>query len=221
MSQDAPTPGSQQQPQSLQRLSATRLWFPLLLQTALILAIPAQTLYTQITGKTIFLQTLPVDPYDFLRGYSQTLSYDISRVENLGQLPGWKELSRQQTPDAKYLKAGTRFYVILAAPTSIESQPAKAWKPVRVTSDLPAALPANQVAIQGKFTGSGIVYGLETYYMPESQSQEVNTDLNRWERNRQQRSVVVEVKVDAQGRAVPISLWVSDPASKALRNYRF
>lgn len=225
MSQDMRSPSTtpailDKQPQLPKRLSAKRLWFPLLLQTGLILAIPAQTLYTQLTGKTVIIQTVPVDPYDPLRGYSQTLSYDISRLDNLRQLPGWQELSTQQDrvnpntlPNSQDLKVGTRFYVILEAPVSTESQPPKAWNPVRVSSSIPASLPAKQVAIQGKYTGNSIQYGLETYYMPESQRQEINQDIVQ--RGRQQQSIVVEAKVDAQGNAVPISFWVSD------RNYHF
>jgi uncharacterized membrane-anchored protein len=203
-----------QQQAQLLPLSSKRFWFPLLLQTALILVVPAQAWYTQVTGKTVFLQTLPVDPYDFLRGYSQTLSYEISRVDRLQQLPGWQELSQQKTLNSAPFKAGTRFYVILAAP-AFESQPPQAWKPIKVSSQLPDTLPANQIAIEGKSTGGRIEYGLETYYMPESQSQEVNQDINRVQQDMQRQPVIVEVKVDAQGRAVPISLWVSK------RNYRF
>jgi uncharacterized membrane-anchored protein len=212
------TPALQgRQSQLPERLPGWRLWVPLLLQTGLILAAPAQPFYTQITGKTVILQTIPVDPYDPLRGYSQTLNYDISRLDNLRNLPGWKELVGQQgskKSSSNYLATGTSFYVILEAPASTESQPPKAWKPVRVSGNYPT-LPANQIALKGKSTGNSIEYGLETYYMPESRRDEINQDINQAQRGRQQQSSVVEVKVDAQGRAVPISFWVSK------RNYRF
>jgi uncharacterized membrane-anchored protein len=51
--------------------------------------------------------------------------------------------------------------------------------------------------------------------MPELRRDEINQDINQVQRGKQQQSSVVEVKVDAQGRAVPISFWVSK------RNYRF
>lgn len=196
-----------------QRLPVWRLWVPLLLQTGLILAIPAQAFYTQLTGKTVVLQTIAVDPYDFLRGYSQTLNYNISQLETLKRLPGWKELKSQ---NSDYLTAGSKFYVILAAPASNSSTPPQPWKPVRVSSDRPITLPANQIAIQGKSNGSSIVeYGVETYYMPESRRDEINQDIMQARNGRVQQSVVVEVKVDNQGHAVPMSFWISD------RNYRF
>ena len=84
-----------------------------------------------------------------------------------------------------------------------------------VSSNRPTSLPANQIALKGKSTGNLIEYGLETYYMPESRRDEINQDINQTQRGRQPQSFVVEVKVDNQGRAVPISLWVSK------RNYRF
>lgn len=207
---------TQQQPLTKQ-LPAWRLWVPLLLQAGLILAIPAQAIYTQITGKTVILQTLPVDPYDFLRGYSQTLSYNISRIDRLQKLPGWNELEKSSRSPAsfKYLPAGTKFYVVMEAPGAIQLEPPLAWKPVRVSQELPKNLPANQVAIAARSTGGTIVeYGLERYYMPESQQYEINQNISQAQRDRQQ-SIVVEAKVDAQGKAVPMSLWVRD------RNYRF
>ena len=203
--------GKQSQPP---HLPIWRLWVPLLLQTGLILASPAQPFYTQITGKTVILQTAPVDPYDPIRGYSQTLSYDISRVENLRSLPGGKELFKESKQN-NYLPSETTFYVILAAPVANESQPPKPWKPLGVKSNRPTSLPTNQIALKGKSTGNSIEYGLETYYMPESRRNEINQDINQTQRGRQPQKIAVEVKVDNQGRAVPISLWVSK------RNYRF
>lgn len=197
------------------KLPFWRLWLPLLFQAGIILAAPAQPFYTQLTGKTAILQTVPVDPYDPLRGYSQTLSYDISQLNNLQQLPGWQELIQHTSaPSVNDVPAGTNFYVTLEALTS-HTTPPTAWKPVRVSRDRPQKLAANQVAIKGKFTSNSIAYGLETYYMPEAQRDEINQSISQAQRNQQQRSLVVEVKVDTQGRAVPISFWVNQ------RNYRF
>lgn len=189
-----------------------RLVVPLLLQTGLILTIPAGALYTQITGKTVVLQTMALDPYDPLRGYSQTLNYDISQQETLRRLPGWKELAGK---NSEYLAAGTKLYVVMDAPDTSKTPP-QAWKPVRVSLVRPDKLQNNQIAIQGKASGGSMVeYGVETYYMPESRRNEINQDIMQAQNSRQRQSVVVEVKVDNKGHAVPISFWVSD------RNYRF
>lgn len=215
-------------------LKSWRLWVPLVLQTILIAAVPAQSVYTFMTGKTVILQTMPVDPYDLLRGYYQTLSYDISQQDTLNKLPGWNDLpGRMSTcppapkPPAKntckpekYVDLGIYFYVVLEQPKTQKngSLPA-AWKPVRVSDKFPQNLPDNQIAIRGKYQGWQTEYGLESYYMPEDQREQINDDINRATsqrgQNRQKQPFVVEVKVDKQGHAVPVSLWVKE------RNYRF
>jgi uncharacterized membrane-anchored protein len=184
------------------KLPVWRLWVPLLFQAALVLAVPGQDIYTYAFGKPVVLQTDPVDPYDLLRGYSQTLSYDIS---NLGQLPGAKSFAQQTE--------GT-VYVVLEAPANGNVTPPKPWKAVRISGDRPTNLAANQVAIKGHYNGRRILYGLETYYMAEDQRQQINSEINQLQRQGQ-RPFVVETKVDASGNAVAVSLWVGD------RNYRF
>jgi uncharacterized membrane-anchored protein len=214
-----------QLPPEAKRIPGWRLWVPLLLQIGLIVAVPAPAVYTFVTGKTVVLQTVPVDPYDFLRGYYQVLSYDISQPNNLEKLPGWKDLPGDkipcppgtvcQEPKTYNVKYGTSFYVILESPKApTNSGSPKAWKPVRVSWENPANLPANQIAIQGKYDGWRMEYGLETYYMPEHEREKVNNEIGEAQRGQRQ-SFVVEVKVDKTGHAVPVSLWVRD------RNYRF
>ncbi len=193
-----------------------RLWLPLLLQTALIISIPAQAIFIHLTGKTAILQTAPVDPYDFLRGYSQTLSYDISRRETLEKLPGWKELTRNRRPQEPI-----SLYVILEAPdTQISSGRPLAWRAVKVASDRPTNLPNNQVVLKGLLRYGRVTYGVESYYFPEQQRQQLNDDINQAQESNpgeqeKAQPFVVEVKVDSEGNAVPVSLWVRD------RNYRF
>ncbi len=192
-----------------------RLWLPLVLQTALIISVPAQAIFIHLTGKTAILQTAPVDPYDLLRGYSQTLSYDISRRETLEKLPGWKEL----TKDKRYQEP-IGLYVILEAPeTQISSGRPWAWRAVKVSRDRPTNLPFNQVVLKGLLRYSTVTYGVESYYFPEDQRQQLNDEIERSQLNGGQQGkrqpFVVEVKVDAEGNAVPVSLWVRD------RNYRF
>jgi uncharacterized membrane-anchored protein len=196
-------------------LSGWRLWLPLLFQTVLIASIPAQAIYIHLTGKTAILQTAPVDPYDFLRGYSQTLSYNISRRDTLQKLPGWKEL----TKDKRY-QDSLNLYVILEAPElQISSGRPLAWRAVAVSRDRPTNLSDNQVALKGLLRYGIVTYGVESYYFPEDERQQLNDDINQAQLGQVQpgkpQPFVVEVKVDAQGNAVPVSLWVRD------RNYRF
>jgi uncharacterized membrane-anchored protein len=226
-----------------------RFWAPLLFQTALILAVPAQSAYTQLTGKTVILQTVPVDPYELLRGYSQTLRYDISIQDNLRKLPGWKELPQQPRngKELTFLKPGTRVYVILQAPKASKPSATTAklpevWTPVAVSSVRPSQLPPNQVALQGLAEHGFIQYGLETYYIPEDQREQINADLREAGSDNSIQSqppqilqppepspslakppVVMEIKVNAQGESVPVSLWarVGQGSKQQVRNYRF
>ncbi|MGK7921597.1 MAG: GDYXXLXY domain-containing protein [Trichodesmium sp.] len=195
-----------------------RFVLPLTLQLALILSIPAQAIYTHITGITVILQTAPVDPYDFLRGYYQVLSYDISTKNNLSKLLGWEQFELE-TSGRFSTDNPTNIYVILAAPEKIEnSDIPKVWQPVSVNSKMPENLPDNQIAIQGKFDGWRVKYGLETYYMPEDRRVEINQDIRQVQRtlnSTDEIPFVVEVKVNSQGKAVPLSLWVNE------QNYKF
>ena len=220
-----------------------RFWVPMLFQTALILTVPAQAVYTQITGKTVILQTVPVDPYELLRGYSQTLRYNISSQESLRRLPGWQNLPKLKPNGNKltFIQPGTRLYVILAAPgePALTKLP-QAWKPVAVSTRRPSKLLANQVALQGLAQNGFIQYGLETYYIPEDQREQINADLraarlanpNQLQQTQSQTDpdqpqqippVVMEIKVNAQGDAVPVSLWaqVGKASKQQVRNYRF
>jgi uncharacterized membrane-anchored protein len=202
------------------RVPIWRLWLPLCVQTLLILAVPTQAIYTRVTGKPIVLQTAPVDPYDLLRGYSVTLSYEISQVGALRQLPGWQTLPKF-TSNAQDLAPNTTIYVVLEAPTLI-TQPPQPWKSVRVSSVRPTDLKPNQLALRGKASYSRVEYGLETYYIPEDQRVQINQDISEVQRRcpRQQSSpckpaIVTEANANSDGIAFPTNLWVED------RNYRF
>ena len=195
-----------------------RFVVPLTLQLALILSVPAQAIYTHITGRTVILQTAPVDPYDFLRGYYQVLNYDISSKDNLSKLPGWNKFELE-TSGRFSSDNQTNIYVILAAPEKIENSGIpQVWQPVGVSAKLPENLPDNQIVIQGKFHSWRVKYGLETYYMPEDRRKEINQDIRQVQRSvnsEEEIPFVVEVKVNSQGKAVPVSLWVNE------RNYKF
>ena len=208
-----------------------QLGVPLLLQTALILAVPAQAVYTQFTGKTVILQTAPLDPYQPLRGYSQTMRYDISSQDSLRDLPGWEQLPKQQ-PDGNqvtFIKPGTLFYVILAAPVSSNlTELPQTWTPIALSPKYPAQLPPNQVALKGLAQRGLIEYGLETYSIPKDQRDRINRDLSAARQaNRTQPQqllpIVMEIKVDDRGNAVPISLWakVGKASDQQIRNYQF
>lgn len=199
------------------RLSAWYFWVPLLLQSVLIMTVPAQDAYTYVTGKSVTLATAPVDPYDFLRGYSQTLSYEISIPENLKKVQGGKEFFAAHDRSTK-----ASLYVVLQAPDAATGKIPTPWKPIRVSEKRPLHLIQNQVALKGEYISGRVLYGLETYYMPEDQRNRINAEISQIQRpnptqnqTQNRHTFVVDTKVDAQGNSVPLSLWVGD------RNYRF
>ncbi|GAB4149211.1 MAG: hypothetical protein Fur0046_27800 [Cyanobacteria bacterium J069] len=197
-------------------LSRWRFWLPLAIQAALIAVIPLQASYTQATGRTVILQTGPVDPYHPLRGYYVTLGYDISRPGELEKLPGWKEVEATAQQRRSLFASSPALYVILAAPETEDSQPPKPWKAVAVSSDRPTNLPANQIALRGTYRSGWVNYGLEQYYMPEAERLDINNRIAEIQRvNLQTPEFVIEAKVGANGEAVPTGMWLRD------RVYRF
>ena len=190
-------------------LPSWRLWVPLLVQAAIVAAIPAREVYTYTVGQPIVLQTIPVDPYDPMHGHYQTLNYEISRREYLEMLPGGRALFEKNLRNPRF-----QFYVVLEAPIFKNANPPMPWQPIRVSSHRPKHLAKNQIALQGEAKGWRIVYGLEKYYMSDRHRDRVNHEIVRVQTGRTG-NFVVEVKVDNHGNAVPVSLWVGD------RNYHF
>ena len=83
---------------------------------------------------------------------------------------------------------------------------------------MPENLPDNQIAIQGKFDGGRVKYGLETYFMPEDRREKINQDIQEVQdsvNSEEDIPFVIEAKVNSQGKAVPVSLWVRE------HNYMF
>ncbi|MGB3614223.1 MAG: GDYXXLXY domain-containing protein [Elainellaceae cyanobacterium] len=188
-----------------------QFWLPLALQLMLILAAPARSMYTYATGESVLLQTAPVDPYDLLRGYYVTLSYQISQSEALDDLPGWEDV------EAAEGQRNLPVYVVLAPPSDDVASDAVGenapWIPVRISRDRPTLGP-NQVALKGLYRWGRLTYGLERYYIPEDQRVEINERINQLQWT-QPENYLVEVKVDGAGEAVPVSLWIGE------ENYRF
>jgi len=147
-----------------------RFIIPFTIQLAIILIVPAKSAYTYNFGTLAILQTQPVDPYDLLRGYSQTLRYDISRTRDLKKFPGGENLSK-----------GDIFYVVLQLNIAEAKLPPSPSKILKITKKIPQDLTKFQVALKGKVTKySRVSYGLETYYMPESQRNKINQEISNF-----------------------------------------
>ncbi|TAD75504.1 MAG: membrane-anchored protein [Oscillatoriales cyanobacterium] len=210
---------------SAKPVAGWRFWIPMILQLGFAIGLPAQLAVTYYTGRSVVLQTRPVDPFDWLRGYSQTLSYDISQESVLKTLPGWRSIATEQDdkgqPRLPYSRQS--FYVVLQQPTPAQPAPAQptpaarsdrpaAWQPVAISRDRPRDLATNQIALKGEILYGSPRYNLETYYMDEAQRDTLNQSIAalqavRRDRNKPQ-PFVVEVRVDGSGQAVAHSLWI-------------
>ena len=150
-------------------------------QLLILCSFAAAPAFTLATGREVVLKTLPVDPYDIFRGEYVTLRYEISHVRGAsGQL-----------------RPGQPVFVILR-------QGAPCWQADRVETQMPSALPANEVAIKAKvqyaYNGEADVhYGIEQYYVPEG----VGKVLQRAHQD-------VKVAVDCFGNAVIKSIDAKD-----------
>jgi uncharacterized membrane-anchored protein len=200
------------------RLPSWRFWLPMLLQLGLILPVPLRNAYVSVSGKTIILETIAVDPYDLFRGYSQVLAYKISDSDSFEKLPGYQiveQLENQPGDNRQQLKSEA-FYVLIEAPKGKVNATVSplVWKPVGIVRDRPTTLPANQIALRATSNGNAILYNLERYYMPEDRRNEINQMVQELQ-SREVGDVKVEAKVDRFGKAIPVSLWLGD------RRYQF
>lgn len=200
-----------------QPLPIWRLIAPLAVQIGLILAVPTQAVYTEMTGKTVILNTLPEYSNNIIQGSSVSFDYNISRTDTLRRLPGWGDWVRENSIRNGRINQGSPLYLVLEERENYNGGVPPAWRPVRVSSDRPIYLPNDQVALKGNYQDGFINYGLENYFVSEEQRRQINNDLSRLQsnRNRNRRPITVKVKVDPQGNAVPTSMWIGD------RNYRF
>ncbi|MBE9230157.1 GDYXXLXY domain-containing protein [Cuspidothrix issatschenkoi LEGE 03284] len=194
-----------------------RLIAPLLFQVGLIMAVPLQAMYTDVTGKMVVLQTTPVEANDVLRGSSLNLDYNISRPETLRRLPGWNDWLRRNSRRGRQIIQGSTLYLILQERRSFDRNELQSWRPIRVSNNRPVYLSNNQVALKGNYQDGLINYGLENYFITDEQRREINNDLAEIQesRNGREEPILVRVKVDPQGNAVPMGLSIRD------RNYRF
>ncbi len=183
----------------VRRRARWRFWLPLALQLALILPMPLRNTYTAIAGETVILTTEPVDPYNLLQGYYQTLRYQtISSREAVIELEGGEFLP-------EYYRDRRPFYIVLAQDTADGATAGPAdWQPVRVSPERPI-VQANELFLKAYPEENSIRYNLERYYMPEERRDELNATIEDLRRQSRQ-AVQVEVKIDRFGRAVPVAL---------------
>lgn len=153
-----------------------RRWGPLVLvlviQLAILAAIPMRRVQARISGTPVTLRTAPVDPYDVLSGYYVTLAYEAVRQGE----------TAASARDARWL------VVRRAEP---------AWEHVAVTAERPATLGADEVAIRlvpPERPRDCRIPSACRFYIPEARREQVDAAL-RASGGRG----LVEMRVDGEG----------------------
>ena len=157
----------------------------LLVQVLILVGVPARKAITLATGRSAVLKVEPVDPYSILSGYYVTLGYEISRPENF---PGAGELSDRE-----------RIYAL------IEMGEDGIWKPVSLSREMPSDLSDRQAVLLGRVRYRQIEYGIEEFYIPETQREAIAEDLRT-----NMDSARVEIKIDGGGNAALERLRIQD-----------
>lgn len=156
-----------------------------LLQVLALLGIGARHTYTLQTGRTVTLETVPVDPWELFRGQYVSLNYKISQLE-FNQVP---------MNGAPY-KRGQTVWVTLR-----QGEPY--WTAVLVSDRRPETA-GNEIALQGMVQwwtaelppgGRAILqlrYGIEQFFVPEGEGPKLED---------RRLQIAVEAAVDRFGRA--------------------
>ena len=155
----------------------------LAVQAAILAAVPARHVFTRLTGKTIFIRTAPVDPYNLLSGYHVILNYEISRPAN------WSGSRKRHT-----------LYVVL------KQDEDNTWSAESVHDRRPENIPTDRIIIKGRQRRwRGVEYGVEHYYIPEASRQQIEQDLRK-----NAGKAKAEIKIDHFGNATLIRLHIED-----------
>lgn len=161
------------------------------------LGIIASKQHTLATGKKVLLETVPIDPRDFLRGDYVRLNYKISNLDL------W-----QVSPDKSDFKSGQKIYVNL--------EPRKKyWEAVAIKEK--KDLKDDDIMIKGRVdyihsrnNTLRVKYNIEKYFVPEGQGKEIEQNMRQGNKN----EVSVEVIVDKSGNAVINKLYINDEEVK-------
>lgn len=144
---------------------------------------------TMRTGKSVVLETVPVDPRDLLRGDYIILRYKISTLD-LNEIKSEKE----------NYKAGEAIFVKLEPKE-------KFWEAVAVQNKKSTD---NGLYIRGRTRYSynkklEVIYGIESYFVPEGGGKEIERSM----RGRKS-SVSVEAVVDSSGNALIKKVYIDN-----------
>jgi uncharacterized membrane-anchored protein len=134
-----------------------------------------------VTGQTVLVRVVPVDPRDLFRGDYVTLSYEFSRVTP-DKVEGLSSAERVRRSKWE----GRTVYV----PLVLDSDRVH-WRAAKVTVKKPAARPY----LRGQMSGYGsLEFGIEAYYLQEGTGR-------RYEQAIRDRQLSAELAVTSSGQA--------------------
>ena len=137
-----------------------------------------------VTGETVLLRTVPVDPRDLFRGDYVILSYEISRIPSEG-ISG-------QLGQVGVFEQGRTVYVSL-----VPEDDGRHWRADRFSFEQPSGL-----SIRGTITrGRRIEFGIESYFVQEGEGL-------KYERAALDRTLSARVAVAPNGKAALTGLVI-------------
>ncbi|MDP3042159.1 MAG: GDYXXLXY domain-containing protein [Candidatus Omnitrophota bacterium] len=134
------------------------------------------------TGKTILLETVPVDPRDFLRGDYVILRYKISTID-----------LQQIQSEKSYYGQGEKVYVKLEPKERF-------WEAIAVKTKKPVSDNGVYIKAKAKYCYNKkleLNYGIESYFVPEGEGKDIEKNMRG-----NKSSVEVEILVDTSGNAL-------------------
>ena len=149
-----------------------------LIQFGILGAMIANEMRPHVTGTTIRVATVPIDPRDLFRGNFVILSYKFSTLRSIP--PG--------IHNTHNYKDGQTVFVTM-------KQDGDLWKATGISRERPK----EGVFLRGEYRRNRIEYGIESYFVQEGTGKPIE-DAMRWN-NSGKTSVVVELVVAPNGKA--------------------
>ena len=139
-----------------------------------------------VTGETVLLRTVPVDPRDLFRGEYVILGYEFSRIPSEGISEGISGPLRRGGD-----WQGRTVYVSL-----VPEDDGRHWRADRFSFEQPSGL-----SIRGTITGRRIEFGIESYFVQEG-------DGLKYERAVRDQALFARVAVAPDGKAALTGLVI-------------
>jgi len=164
-----------------------KFWLSVALQIIILISLLFYNQLLFIGGQTVLLKLSPPrDPLSLFQGHYLRLIYEISELRESG-------LPQQYAHDFSQFKAGQAVYIVLMEQDGY-------FKAQQALSEKPKDVTFIKGTISSVYSGRmAVTYGIESYFIPEKNWQEVENKFRRLQANQ---DVFVEVALSRSGRAL-------------------